>query len=272
MNELEIARKEINAIDEQMAKLFEARMKVCAGVAKYKQSHALSIRDRERENELINRNRAFIKDADINSYYVRFIRNTIDLSCAYQLRLMKGSRVIYFLKAEKAAREMFPEAELTECASIFDAYRAVEEGEPDIAVLPLDGEDASKSAELLFTGELFVNQICDIDSENGTVRYGAFSRVQSMPISTRKRDGEGFILVFTVRNETGALAQMLNIISAHGYNLRTLRSCPKKELPWGSFFYLEVEGSAAGENGRELMQELSALCAKLRLAGSFYTD
>ncbi|MDO4982975.1 MAG: chorismate mutase [Eubacteriales bacterium] len=272
MNELEIARKEINEIDEQMAKLFEARMKVCARVAHYKQSHGLSIRDRERENDLINKNRAFIGDPDINSYYVRFIRNTIDLSCAYQLRLMKGLRVICCSGAEDAAHAMFPEAGLSVRADIEEAYRAVEEGKSDIAVLPLEGENASVSAKLLFTGELYVNQIYDVKTENGTVRCGAFSGARSMPVSARKRDGEGFILVFTVRNETGALAQVLNIIGAHGYNMRSLRSCPKEDLPWGSFFYLEAEGSIEGENGKELLQELSAVCAKLKLAGSFYTD
>ena len=272
MNELENARKEINAIDEQMAKLFEARMKVCARVAAYKQAHGLSIRDRERENELINKNRAFIEDADINPYYTKFIRATIDLSCAYQLKLMQGLKAVYCGAAYIPARNMFPDAELIECESIEKAYAAVETGEPDVAVLPLDGEDGAKTAELLFSGELYVNQICDMEGENGTVRYGALSRVSGMPSAGRKRDGEGFILTFTVRNETGAPAQVLNIIGAHGYNMRTLRSCPKRELPWNSFFYLEAEGCIEGENGKELLQELNAVCAKLKLAGSFYTD
>ena len=90
LTELIEARNEINAIDREMAKLFERRMKVCARVAAYKQSAGLPIRDTERETELINRNREYINDADINSYYIRFIRGVIDLSCAYQQRIMEG--------------------------------------------------------------------------------------------------------------------------------------------------------------------------------------
>ena len=90
LTELEKARNEINAIDKEMAKLFEKRMEVCARVAAYKRSVGLSIRDTERETELINRNREFINDPEINSYYIRFIRAVIDLSCAYQLRIMEG--------------------------------------------------------------------------------------------------------------------------------------------------------------------------------------
>ena len=39
MNELERSRKEINAIDEQMARLFEKRMNECAKIAGYKKEH-----------------------------------------------------------------------------------------------------------------------------------------------------------------------------------------------------------------------------------------
>ena len=91
--ELKEARNEINAIDKEMAKLFERRMEVCARVAAYKQSVGLPIRDTERETELINRNREFINDPEIKSYYVRFIRAVIDLSCAYQLRIMDGLKL-----------------------------------------------------------------------------------------------------------------------------------------------------------------------------------
>lgn len=92
LTELEEARNNINAIDKEMAELFEKRMEVCARVAAYKQNVGLSIRDTERETELISRNREYIHDASIRSYYVRFIRNVIDLSCAYQLRIMEDSK------------------------------------------------------------------------------------------------------------------------------------------------------------------------------------
>ena len=89
LTELEEARNDINAIDREMAKLFERRMEVCARVAAYKQTHGLPIRDTERETELIKRNCGYIDDPEINSYYIRFIRGVIDLSCAYQLQIME---------------------------------------------------------------------------------------------------------------------------------------------------------------------------------------
>ena len=95
MNELELARKEISRIDAEMAKLFEERMHQCESVAAYKKEHGLSVRDSAREAELIERSRTLIESKEIESYYVRFLRSTIDLSCKYQSKLLGGMKVAY---------------------------------------------------------------------------------------------------------------------------------------------------------------------------------
>ena len=86
------------------------------------------------------------------------------------------------------------------------------------------------------------------------------------------RAEENFILVFTVKNEAGALAQTLNIIGAHGFNMRNLRSRPMKDLQWNYFFYIEAEGNINNENGQDMLRELSAICAKLKLVGTYYSN
>ena len=110
------------------------------------------------------------------------------------------------------------------------------------------------------------------DNRNNTTRFASFSRVKNKPESVAKRENENFILVFTVQNESGALASALNIIGAHNFNMRSLRSRPMKNLQWNYYFYIEAEGNVNTENGREMMQELSALCAKLKLVGSYFAD
>ena len=61
-------------------------------------------------------------------------------------------------------------------------------------------------------------------------------------------------------------------IGAHNFNMRALRSRPMKNLKWNYYFYIEAEGNVNTQNGKELMQELSALCAKLKLVGSYFSD
>ena len=363
MNKLEMSRNEISRIDLEMAKLFEERMKVCEAIAAYKKECGLSIRDSARELDLINRNRKLIQSADVESYYVQFLRKTIDLSCDYQARIMNGMRVAYSgvegAFAYAAAKRMFPEAELIACPEFTDAYQAVERGEYDSAVLPLENSYAGEVGtvmDLIFSGSLYVNQVIDLpvihslmgiegasldsintvvshpqalaqcgdyirrhgfqimtysntalaakhvreagdpslaaiasdetsaifglkildsginDSKNNTTRFAAFSRAQNRPATFGKREDENFILVFTVQNEAGALAQTLNIIGAHGFNMRNLRSRPMKDLQWSYFFYIEAEGNINNENGQDMLRELSAICAKLRLVGTYYAN
>ena len=107
------------------------------------------------------------------------------------------------------------------------------------------------------------------DEANNTTRFAVLSRSQNRPGRTGLRDNAGFILLFTVQNKAGALAQTLNIIGAHGYNMKNLRSRPMKDLQWNYYFYIEAEGNIATENGEMLMRELGALCARLKLVGIY---
>jgi hypothetical protein len=328
MSELDQIRENINSIDEQMAQLFQKRMEMSARVADFKKERGLSIRDAEREQELIDRNRRSIRDPAVAAYYVQFLRGILDLSCAYQSKLLNGMKVAYSgvkgAYGYLAARRMFPEAQLVAYPDFAAAHRAVELGEADSVVLPLENSCAGEVGavmDLLFSGELYINQVLDMEIDHSllgvegaaadteyvrrandpalaaiasedaaevfglrvlergintmrtnTTRFAALSRTQNQPETTKKREDENFVLVFTVQNDAGSLAQTLNIIGAHGYNMRTLRSRPMKGLSWKYFFYVEAEGCINNTNGREMLQELSATCAKLRLVGAYYAN
>ena len=135
MSQLDQIRTKINDIDEKMAALFEERMHMSEQVAAFKRERGLSVRDAERERELIARSAACIGDEAIGSYYAQFLRKVIDLSCAYQTRLMEGMQVAYCgvegAYAYIAARRMFPQARLVSYPDFSAAYHAVERGEVD---------------------------------------------------------------------------------------------------------------------------------------------
>ena len=107
------------------------------------------------------------------------------------------------------------------------------------------------------------------DDGSNTTRFAAFSRNRNAVPDSSGHEGDNFILVFTVKNEAGSLSQALNIIGAHGYNMRSLKSRPMKNLQWSYYFFIEAEGNISSQNGRDMMQELSALCAGLKLVGTY---
>lgn len=89
-------------------------------------------------------------------------------------------------------------------------------------------------------------------------------------LSKEKTSGRnGFILVFTVENEAGALAQALDMIGSFGFNLRSIHSRPMKTLEWEYYFYAEAQGDIGSEKGREMLRALSGKCRTLKTAGTY---
>ncbi len=352
--------KEIEEIDAKMAKLFEQRLVLCGQDAGKANENGLSSRNEAFENESMNKLCETIEDNDIRSCYARFLKATFDISADYRRMRQKGMKVAYGgvegAYAYIGAKRMFPSAELIAHADFLAAYSAVESGECDIAVLPIENSLAGEVGEvmdLIYRGSLHINRVFDLpikhhlmgiqgstkegiktvishpqalaqcsgyihrngletqtaantsaaaakaaelndtsvgviaseetaqifgleilesDIQNSivnTTRFAAFSRTLYKPQTGIKGENDKFILVYTVKNEAGALAATLNIIGAHGFNMRCLRSRPLKDLPWNYYFYIELEGNINTSNGSDMMRELSVICADLKLVGTW---
>ena len=89
MDKLQQARQEIDSIDKEMAQLFVRRMRAVEQVSEYKREHGLPVSDAAREEAVITKNSAHVDDEALLPYYVKFLKNTIQLSCHYQLTLGK---------------------------------------------------------------------------------------------------------------------------------------------------------------------------------------
>ena len=104
-------------------------------------------------------------------------------------------------------------------------------------------------------------------SATNTTRFVVLSRSQrSFPLTEK---GVHNIILFTVRNQAGALAKAIEIIGKHGFNMEVLRSRPMKKLLWQYYFYVECEGNLNCPDGKTMLEELSNYCDKLKVVGTF---
>lgn len=101
-------------------------------------------------------------------------------------------------------------------------------------------------------------------SSENTTRFAVLSKVKSGD-PTRSNS----VLMFTVKNEAGSLAGAIAIIGKYGFNMTALRSRPLKKHSWQYYFYIEIDGSINTENGQKMLAELSAVCDKLKVVGTF---
>lgn len=117
------------------------------------------------------------------------------------------------------------------------------------------------------TAELYGLQVLDTNihkSAENTTRFAVLSMVRAdTPAYTNS------VLMFSVKNEAGTLANAIGIIGKYGYNMTALRSRPLKDHSWQYYFYVELDGSTDTDDGKRMMQELGAVCDKLKLAGTF---
>lgn len=358
MSMLNDERKKINEIDKEMAKLFEARMKAAEKIAEYKKGAGLPIFDAKREEEIIRERSKLIEDDELRAFYVSFLKNNMAVSRNYQEKLLRGMRVAFSgtegAFAHIAAIKLFPTAQMHPYPDFASAYAAVESGECDVAVLPMENSyngEVGQVTDLMFSGSLYVNEVTDIAisqdllgikgatlsdikkvishpqalgqcagfiKENGletveytntalaakevarlgdksigaiasaeaaeifgldvitkninasrmnTTRFAVFSRSENT--HNAKAEGVHTIILFTVRNEAGALAKAIDIIGKHGFNMQSLRSRPMKELLWQYYFYVEAEGNLNTTEGQTMLTELAEYCDKLKSVGSY---
>lgn len=206
-NKLTTARERINEIDKKMAELFVERMKAAELVAEHKKEHGLEVQDSVREAELIRRSSDLVDNETYREYYVNFQKNIMALSRSYQTRLLEGMKVAYSgtegAYAHIAASKLFPTAKKYGYGSFDEAYRAVENGECDVAVLPVENSyngDVGQVCDLMFSGSLYVNTVTEL----------AISHDLLAPKGTRLED------ITTVISHPQALGQCHNYIVKRG--------------------------------------------------------
>lgn len=357
-NLIDEARKIINEVDAEMAKLFVKRMRAAEMVAEFKREHGMKILDPTREAEVVKRNSALVDDEVLREYYVSFLKSNMAVSRAYQDRLISGMKIAYCgtegAYAHIAASRLYPTSRKIAYSDFLGAYKAVESGECDACVLPVEnslGGDVGQVTDLMFSGTLYINGITELAVEHAlagckgssrdtvkevishpqalgqcseylhergylqheyantalaaryvaekadptvaaiaskeaaeifgleiletnisqtktnTTRFAVFSR--SLHEHKLTEMGVHTVMLFTVRNEAGALAKAIDVIGKHGFNMRTLRSRPMKELLWQYYFYVEAEGNIYTSDGTAMLEELELYCDRLKPVGTY---
>ncbi len=170
MDKLTEARKIIDRVDGEMAELFCQRMRAVEMIAQAKQELGLQIFDPIREKEVVSKNSARVEDANLKSYYIDYLNANMEISRAYQSRLLEGMRVAYSgvngAFGHIAATRIFPDAKAVAYPDFLAAYDAVESGECDCAVLPIENSyagDVTQVVDRAFEGSLYINGIYDLE-------------------------------------------------------------------------------------------------------------
>ena len=128
------------------------------------------------------------------------------------------------------------------------------------------------------TAEIYGLQILERainESESNTTRFVVLSAGKE-PESREQRKlferKEAFTLILIVKNEAGAVARAITTIGDFGFNMRTLRSRPQKNLLWNYYFYIEGEGNLDSVTGVNMLNALKENCESVKVLGNYPAD
>ncbi len=199
-----------------------------------------------------------------------YVNGVYDLPVAHSLLGIKGAH-IQDIKTVVSN----PKA-LTQCETYIKehGFEICEEKNTAVAAQVVSQKDDKSLAAIASdeTAKLYGLEILDHDineSAVNTTRFAVFSGAQTENRGERENN---FIIMFTVNNSAGSLAKAISIIGDYGFNMKALRSRPMKELAWQYYFYIEAEGSAQSNKGKEMLSALEKYCDKLKVVGSFSAE
>ncbi len=76
-------------------------------------------------------------------------------------------------------------------------------------------------------------------------------------------------LMFTLKDDTGALYNALKPFSEYNLNLTKIESRPYKGKTWEYIFFVDIEGHHKDENLEAALNKLHEICTNLKLLGSY---
>ncbi|MDI9490077.1 MAG: bifunctional chorismate mutase/prephenate dehydratase [Clostridiaceae bacterium] len=197
-----------------------------------------------------------------------FINATYELTISHDLIGIPGASledirtVISHPQALDQCTKYIKENDLKQLTSDNTALAAQYVAEQqDATIAAIASEDSAE----LYGLEILVSGINT--AKTNTTRFAILSAAENKAINNKRE--VHFALMFTVAHEAGSLARALNIIGAHGYNLRTLRSRPMPELMWQYYFYAEADGNIYTPDGQDMLEALQLCCNQVKMVGSF---
>ncbi len=242
-------------------------------------SNSVSYRDFQSAYDAVLNGEADVAVLPIENSYAGEVGQTIDLIFSGGL-FING---IYELEIHQNLLSL-PDATVEDIKKVTSHPQALSQCHDYIALRGFETEEANNTAVAakavsdmkdkslgaiasVETAEIYGLKVLEANinkSGENTTRFAVLSKVNANAPALSNS-----VLMFTVKNEAGSLANAISIIGKYGYNMTALRSRPLKKHSWQYYFYVEIDGTCENEEGKKMMEELNSVCDKLKIAGTF---
>ena len=207
----------------------------------------------------------------IHQNYDLLLRHDLHIVGEYLLRVRHCLIALPGVKKEEIKKAVSHPQALGQCAAYLRSCGIKPEQSYDTAgsvkLLKESGSHDTAAIASHRAAEIYGMQILEEGVEDNPENYTRFLAISKA--ATQPQEEAKTSIVFTLRNQPGALFKALSVFALRDIDLTKIESRPLQGTPWNYLFYIDFLGATHEETARKALDHLGEYALMLRVLGSY---